>query len=206
MARPSVYPKWDETETNTVAPDATHENTGFETPGGVPEKPKYQHFNYWMNLVWKWIVALVEDIDGTNSSLSSEAQSRVDGDALAMKIASNGADIADDTAFRTNIDVYNKAETEALTMASAWADLTIVNGNTTHAKYRTLWGGSHLEVALSSTAGTTTQFYVPVSLRPTLRVHASIAGDNQTCTLDTDGEVVPSVIFIDIRTYIFALT
>lgn len=55
MAKPTVLPEWDETEVNSVEPDATHKAEGWLAPAGVPEKPPYQSFNFWQNSVWKWL-------------------------------------------------------------------------------------------------------------------------------------------------------
>lgn len=55
MAKPTVLPLWDETEVNSTDPGSTREQQGWLIPGGVPEKPAAEHFNFWQNLVWKWI-------------------------------------------------------------------------------------------------------------------------------------------------------
>ena len=55
MAKPTVLPEWDQTEVNSVEPDATHKAEGWLAPAGVPEKPPYQSFNFWQNSVWKWL-------------------------------------------------------------------------------------------------------------------------------------------------------
>lgn len=54
---PNNLPQWDETEVGAVEPDATHKGQGFTIDPNTtkPEKPKYQHFNFWMNLVYKWV-------------------------------------------------------------------------------------------------------------------------------------------------------
>jgi len=55
MAIPGTLPEWDATEVNAVEPDATHKAQGWLAPGGIPEKPPFQTFNYWMNSAYKWI-------------------------------------------------------------------------------------------------------------------------------------------------------
>lgn len=55
MTRPSDLPDWDTSEVNSVEPDTTHKEQGWIAPGGIPEKPPFQTFNYWMNLVFKWL-------------------------------------------------------------------------------------------------------------------------------------------------------
>lgn len=58
MAKPTILPAWDTTEVNSVEPDQDHKDEGWLAPGGVPEKPKFQTFNFWQNNVYKWINAL----------------------------------------------------------------------------------------------------------------------------------------------------
>lgn len=55
MAKPNKLPEWDTTEVNAIEPDQTHKDEGWIAPGGVPEKPPYQTFNYWQNEVYKWL-------------------------------------------------------------------------------------------------------------------------------------------------------
>ena len=55
MSKPTELPIWDETEVNVNPPGTTREQEGWLAPGGVPEKPAFEHFNYWQNLVYKWI-------------------------------------------------------------------------------------------------------------------------------------------------------
>lgn len=60
MAKPAALPLWDTNETDTVDPGATRKSDGWLTPAGVPEKPPYQVFNFWQNLVYKWQLYLEE--------------------------------------------------------------------------------------------------------------------------------------------------
>lgn len=60
MAPPSIYPEWNKTEVNNVEADTQHKDEGWIAPGGVPEKPPFQTFNWWQNLVYKWIKYLTE--------------------------------------------------------------------------------------------------------------------------------------------------
>jgi len=55
MAKPTKLPEWDNTETNSIEPDTDHKNQGWLSPGGIPEKPPFQTFNFWQNSVWKWL-------------------------------------------------------------------------------------------------------------------------------------------------------
>jgi len=61
MSEPAL-PEWDTTEVNATEPDATHKAEGFIRNAGVPEKPKFQHFNYWMNLVYKWFKYVKDEV------------------------------------------------------------------------------------------------------------------------------------------------
>lgn len=58
MAKPTVLPIWDTDETNSIVPDAAHKLDGWLAPGGVPEKPPFQTFNFWQNAVYKWITEI----------------------------------------------------------------------------------------------------------------------------------------------------
>lgn len=61
--KPTVLPIWDTAETNVIAPDAAHQLDGWLAPGGVPEKPPFQNFNFWQNNVYKWAAYLEELTD-----------------------------------------------------------------------------------------------------------------------------------------------
>lgn len=55
MAKPTILPIWNTDETNSIEPDAAHKLDGWLAPGGIPEKPPFQSFNFWQNAVWKWL-------------------------------------------------------------------------------------------------------------------------------------------------------
>jgi len=55
MSKPTALPLWDVTEVNSVDPGSTREQEGWLAPAGVPEKPPFENFNFWQNLVYKWI-------------------------------------------------------------------------------------------------------------------------------------------------------
>lgn len=55
MAKPTILPIWDTDETNSIEPDVDHKLDGWLAPGGLPEKPPFQTFNFWQNAVYKWI-------------------------------------------------------------------------------------------------------------------------------------------------------
>jgi len=61
MTKPSKLPEWDTTQVNSTEPDQDHKDEGWLTSGGVPEKPPFQTFNYWMNEVFRWIKAWNDD-------------------------------------------------------------------------------------------------------------------------------------------------
>jgi len=63
MAKPSDLPAWDTAETNTEEPDANRQLSGWLAPGGIPEKPNFQYFNWWMNNVYKWINYFEEETE-----------------------------------------------------------------------------------------------------------------------------------------------
>lgn len=54
------FPEWDTTQTNVLEADATHKSEGWIKPGGVGEKPLLEYFNWFMNLVYKWIIYMAE--------------------------------------------------------------------------------------------------------------------------------------------------
>lgn len=55
MTRPATLPEWNTTEVNSIEPDQDHKDQGWLAPGGVPEKPPFQTFNFWQNNVYKWV-------------------------------------------------------------------------------------------------------------------------------------------------------
>jgi hypothetical protein len=59
MPKPTTgLPQWDSFELNTTEPDTQRKEQGWLAPGGVPEKPSFLFFNYWMNDVYKWVKAI----------------------------------------------------------------------------------------------------------------------------------------------------
>lgn len=62
MAIPAKLPEWDTTEVNIVEVDQQHKDEGWVAPGGVPEKPPFQSFNWWQNLVYQWTKYFDESI------------------------------------------------------------------------------------------------------------------------------------------------
>lgn len=55
MLRPNNMAPWDMNETSMSEPDQGHQDNGWREVNGVPEKPSYQIFNYYMNSIYKWV-------------------------------------------------------------------------------------------------------------------------------------------------------
>jgi hypothetical protein len=58
MAKPTDIPEWassPQDANDIVVPSAGRKQTGWHRNAGVPEKPPYQFFNWFMNLVYQWI-------------------------------------------------------------------------------------------------------------------------------------------------------
>lgn len=58
MAKPTKLPEWDTTQVNSIEPDQDHKDQGWLAPGGIPEKPPFQTFNWWQNNVHTWVKEL----------------------------------------------------------------------------------------------------------------------------------------------------
>lgn len=89
MGKPASLPEWDTTQVNSIEPDAIHKAQGWLAPGGVPEKPPFQTFNFWQNLVYKW------------TNYFTELNISFNFDSVAAMIAD------------TNLEIGNIAETKA---------------------------------------------------------------------------------------------
>jgi hypothetical protein len=58
MTRPIKLPQWADAPsvpTDIVEPSDIKKGLGWTTAGTIPEKPPYQYFNYWQNLVFNWV-------------------------------------------------------------------------------------------------------------------------------------------------------
>lgn len=86
MAKPSTLPEWDTTQVNSIAPDATHKDQGWLAPGGVPEKPPFQTFNYWQNQVYRWMKYLDEATTPTASIADLKAISYIPDDGQIFSV------------------------------------------------------------------------------------------------------------------------
>jgi len=93
MPIPTKLPEWDKNEVNTVEIDQQHKDEGWLAPAGVPEKPPFQSFNWWQNLVYKWILRFKNVTGGLNNvtELLSFPEA-VDGTTINVR----GYDIAND--------------------------------------------------------------------------------------------------------------
>lgn len=63
MAQPSNYPEWATAPSggDVVEPIPSKKASGWRKVAGVPEKPPYQQFNWWMNNTYLWIKHLKEE-------------------------------------------------------------------------------------------------------------------------------------------------
>lgn len=85
-AKPADLPEWDTTEVNVVEPSQANKDEGWLAPGGIPEKPSFEYFNYWQNLVYKWIAWIVQIVDPLESTAELRAISYTpdDGDVVTV--------------------------------------------------------------------------------------------------------------------------
>jgi len=67
MAIPTKIPEWDTTQVNSVEVDQQHKDEGWLAPAGVPEKPPFQSFNWWQNLVYQWVLRFKNVTGGLNN-------------------------------------------------------------------------------------------------------------------------------------------
>ena len=63
MAEPSNYPEWASSPSggDIVEPIPTKKASGWRKVLGVPEKPPYQQFNWWMNNTYLWVKHFKEE-------------------------------------------------------------------------------------------------------------------------------------------------
>ncbi|MEA3485170.1 MAG: glycosyl hydrolase family 28-related protein [Candidatus Aerophobetes bacterium] len=117
MAIPTNLPEWDKNEVNIVEVDQQHKDKGWLAPAGVPEKPPFQSFNWWQNLVYKWILrfknvtggldtmtdllSFIETVDGTSVNIRGYHSTNDGGggafnyDSTIDKSTANGGTIID---------------------------------------------------------------------------------------------------------------
>jgi hypothetical protein len=82
MTKPNKLPEWDTNEVNSVEVDGSRKTAGWLAPGGVPEKPPFQYFNYWQNLVYKWVKWLDEGVGKTIITSQVDFDNIFDGTTL----------------------------------------------------------------------------------------------------------------------------
>jgi hypothetical protein len=66
MAKPTDLPEWASSPQDVndiVVPSAGRKQTGWHRNAGVPEKPPYQFFNWFQNLVYQWVSWFDSNID-----------------------------------------------------------------------------------------------------------------------------------------------
>lgn len=87
MAKPTDLPIWDTNETNAIEPPTSRQDDGWLAPVGIPEKPPYQWFNWWMNNVYKWINFIKDKIFTNLTVITSQTEfdAVFDGTTLANK-------------------------------------------------------------------------------------------------------------------------
>jgi hypothetical protein len=59
MIRPSTLPEWctfPADPADKSAPNAAKKQSGFKRVAGIPEKPPFQDFNWYMSLVYDWVL------------------------------------------------------------------------------------------------------------------------------------------------------
>jgi len=123
MAAPSSLPVWCTTPavaTDKDAPDAAKKATGFKRIGGVPEKPPFQDFNWYMNLVYQWVLYFSTLFTSQESVAISQSQTN----------AALGTTSFDPTVFRgikIAIAVYADATTDIASFIEFYA---VSNGTT----------------------------------------------------------------------------
>ena len=119
MARPSQYPEWASTETNVVEPTEAKKDAGWLDG----ERPPAGWFNWLLNLIYKWIVSIIEDdIDPLTSGLASEITNRTNADSSLQTNIESETDsrVAGDSALTDSINtVIGNLNSEISTRGSA---------------------------------------------------------------------------------------
>jgi hypothetical protein len=69
MSKPTDLPIWDTAEERVLQPDITRQTTGWVWGSTKFEKPKGEHFNWWMNNVYKWTAHFDETIGDGSAKL-----------------------------------------------------------------------------------------------------------------------------------------
>lgn len=103
MAKPSTLPEWASSPTSgdIVEPSAPKKAAGWAKVSGTPEKPLYQYFNWYQNLVYLWTTWFDSNIDqGVKTSdtpsfnglklTNSPKTTPLDADTLGLMDSANG--------------------------------------------------------------------------------------------------------------------
>lgn len=67
MPRPSLFPEWASGGSGSVEPSSAKKLLGW-----IVEKPPYQFFNWWMNLVYLWLVQLASESTANAAAIAAE--------------------------------------------------------------------------------------------------------------------------------------
>ena len=89
MGRPSKLPEWDKNQINIVEDSGSRKDDGWLAPAGVPEKPPFQTFNWWQNLVYLWIKYFKESKVNTIAEMEAKV-SPTDGDVVIVRDLNRG--------------------------------------------------------------------------------------------------------------------
>lgn len=103
MAIPNILPEWNKTKVNNIEADTQHKDEGWLAPAGVPEKPPFQTFNWWQNLVYEWIKYFKESKVDTIAEMEAKV-SPTDGDVVFVKDLNRGGTFIYDSAEVLNDD------------------------------------------------------------------------------------------------------
>lgn len=103
MTVPSSLPVWATTAAaaDKSAPDVAKQQSGFAKVAGVPEKPPYQDFNWYMNLVYQWVLHWSTTIPSSSSS-----ETIADNQAAPTNFGTLTIDPATFRAFELTIGLY----------------------------------------------------------------------------------------------------
>lgn len=133
MAKPAQLPRW---ATDAGAPVTPEPSEGKKDSGWAPsEKPPHQYFNWWMKLVYLWIVWL----DGITNEALTWAAKHTFGGGLATSVApTTGDDVANKTyvdgAIDADVTTHNGVTNPHSATAAATADRLVLRDGAGRAK------------------------------------------------------------------------